>query len=383
MICENSKRSIKLFNDISALYWVEKIGLDEFREKTESTDCVILVDCNISSKESIMKLKEIIKETKSGHKILFLIDGYNVLQTVQSEALGGSRVASKAIPTGRLVKVIGEMMREIHGPEGGDAPSDMKHVLDYTTLINQEVVSISLAGKRLPKKAIEAVADQIIKTIKKHGLESWLEAVTHYHRHTHRHCMMVTGLAIAFGQHLQLAEEDIRLLAVAGLLHDIGKSRIPIRVLEKTGELTDEESDLVQRHPAFSYDILKRDGQFSPIIANAAAQHHEYLDGSGYPQGLSGRQINPLVRMLTIVDIYANLTEARTGKEADSAHLAYQKLGEMDRQLDKKMLTHFRPVVLSDNFVPVRRPKLTDRDHMPPTLSVNRSPLDRAAINAA
>ena len=112
-----------------------------------------------------------------------------------------------------------------------------------------------------------------------------------------------------------LPTDALRRLAVAGLLHDIGKLQIPADILRKPGPLTDEEYRTIQTHPQAGADLLAHLGSFDEEIPIVLA-HHERLDGHGYPHGLTGEQIPLEARILSICDVFDALTKARPYREA-------------------------------------------------------------------
>jgi putative nucleotidyltransferase with HDIG domain len=147
------------------------------------------------------------------------------------------------------------------------------------------------------------------------GYVSSLKSDMHGHDpSTLKHSESVAALAIAVGEQLALPPDALRRLAVAGLLHDIGKLRIPPAILNKPGTLTDEEYATIKTHPRAGADILRNVGSFDEEIPIVLA-HHERLDGKGYPHGLSGGQIPLEARILSICDVYDALTSWRAYRE--------------------------------------------------------------------
>lgn len=127
---------------------------------------------------------------------------------------------------------------------------------------------------------------------------------------TYVHSMNVALICNIFAHWLRMNEDEIKLATVCGLLHDIGKTKMPARVLGKPGKLTEWEYNLIKTHPKEGYDILQR----FPIddhIKNAALMHHERCDGTGYPFGLTASQIDPYARLVAIADVYDAMTCAR------------------------------------------------------------------------
>ena len=134
----------------------------------------------------------------------------------------------------------------------------------------------------------------------------------------------VSKLACAIAKKMGLTENRIEGIRIASLLHDIGKLNIPAEILSKPGGLTDIEYKLMQTHPQFGFEIL-RTINFPWPVALTILQHHERMDGSGYPQGLSGKDIVLEARILGIADVV----------EAMSSHRPYRAALGMDKALDE------------------------------------------------
>ena len=135
---------------------------------------------------------------------------------------------------------------------------------------------------------------------------------------TYRHSRCVAEIAVAIGGALDLDPDELRRLAPAGLLHDIGKLGVSNRILDKPGRLTSEEWDAVRRHPELTFRILSRVSAFSDV-AEMAASHHERLDGTGYHRGLTGEQLDQPARILAVADVCEALSAERPYRPALSA----------------------------------------------------------------
>ncbi|MCI8495089.1 MAG: HD-GYP domain-containing protein [Lachnospiraceae bacterium] len=125
------------------------------------------------------------------------------------------------------------------------------------------------------------------------------------------HCLNVALIARRMGKWLRFSREELNILTLCGLFHDIGKTSIPDEILNKPEKYTDEEFTLIKQHPLFGYKLLKK----LPIddrIKKAALQHHERCDGSGYPQGLLENSIDDYAEIIAIADVYDATTAARS-----------------------------------------------------------------------
>lgn len=131
-----------------------------------------------------------------------------------------------------------------------------------------------------------------------------------YDDSTFAHSMNVALLSNVFAHWLNYNPEDIKLATIAGLMHDIGKLKIPGDIIKKPARLTDEELVVVKTHPIEGYMILQN-YSINPHIKNAALMHHEKCDGSGYPMGLKAEDIDKFAKLISIVDVYDAMTSAR------------------------------------------------------------------------
>lgn len=175
----------------------------------------------------------------------------------------------------------------------------------------------------------------------------------------YQHSMSVAMINGLMAKWLKLSKTDSERLILAGLLHDIGKIKIPIPILDKPDVLTEEEFRIIKLHPLFSVDLLKDAGLGDEEICAAVRGHHEKMNGAGYPDGLVGSQLSLFTKITTISDIYDAMVAKRTYKEAVSPlevlHLfGMQKYSELDIELVETFLDMMteefkgKRVILSD-----------------------------------
>lgn len=142
------------------------------------------------------------------------------------------------------------------------------------------------------------------------NLLDMLHCMREYDDATYVHCMNVALICNVMARWLRFSEDQIRGVTTAGLLHDIGKTRIPDEIIKKPSKLTPEEYAIVQRHPQEGYEMLKT-SKLDPEILNAVLMHHERCDGTGYPLRLMRNQIPMYARIVSIADVYDAMTSAR------------------------------------------------------------------------
>ena len=122
--------------------------------------------------------------------------------------------------------------------------------------------------------------------------------------------------AVQVGDELGLPATRLRTLAIGGLVHDVGKLSVPDEILKKPGALTDQEFAVVRRHADWGVGVLRSVGGFSDGVLHLVREHHERLDGSGYPQGLRAAEISVDVRILAVCDVYDALVSTRVYRAA-------------------------------------------------------------------
>jgi putative two-component system response regulator len=185
-------------------------------------------------------------------------------------------------------------------------------------------------------------------------LFSMARAIEAKDSYTQGHVERVSRLAVRLGEHLDLADEEIDSLRKGGILHDIGKIGVPDKILNKAGPLTTEERSIIRMHPGQGAKIcekLKSIKGAIPVIRH----HHERLDGTGYPDHLSGEEIPLLARIMTIVDIYDALTTTRSYRKRLPPEVALEIMWDETKKgwWDRRVLTEFEAMLRNkDNPVP-------------------------------
>ena len=175
---------------------------------------------------------------------------------------------------------------------------------------------------------MEQCADLLVRDImtKKKNLVQITDIRLH-DSYTFSHSVNVAVLATMLGNLCGYSKSKLQVITLGGLLHDIGKLAVPTPILNKTSSLTADEFKIIRRHPSEGRKILKElNSPNASILAIIAAQHHEHLDGSGYPNHIRGKSIHPYSRITAIADVYDALTSARSYKRAYKPNVVYQMM---------------------------------------------------------
>lgn len=187
------------------------------------------------------------------------------------------------------------------------------------------------------------VVDEISESVARHptALLS-LARLKQADEYTYMHSVAVGALMVSLARQLKMDEQSVREAGLAGLLHDVGKISINEEVLNKPSSLTDEEFAQIRLHPQYGARILQRShSMISTAVYNACLQHHEKIDGSGYPYRLKKEQISMLARMTTVCDVYDAVTSDRPYKKGWGPAEAIQRMAQWQGHFDRYIFQAF------------------------------------------
>lgn len=159
--------------------------------------------------------------------------------------------------------------------------------------------------------------------------------------YTFKHSVDVATISMILAKQQGLSKTEIYEIGLSGLLHDVGKTEVPLEILNKPGRLDDEEFAVMKQHSVFGYNIVKNRREFNAAISLGVLQHHEKINGRGYPLGLTADEISPYAKILTVADIYDALITERPYKSAFSQRDAVEMIMSMTGEVDMKAMKSF------------------------------------------
>ena len=180
----------------------------------------------------------------------------------------------------------------------------------------KSVVNELAAGKPLNAAKINSISDTVYSGIyDSTNILKILSRAKEFDEYTYTHSLNVAFYSMLIGKWLRLGEESIREIIKAGLLHDIGKTKVPLEILNKKTKLHDEEFEIIKNHTLYGYDLSISSNCFTERVCNAVLSHHEREDGSGYPFGIIGKQIDIFTKIIAVADVYDAMTSDRLYKK--------------------------------------------------------------------
>lgn len=195
-----------------------------------------------------------------------------------------------------------------------------------------EMFSDARMGRAIQVEQARALVEEISNSVLRqpHALIS-LARLKNADEYTYMHSVAVCALMIALARQLNIDEEMVREAGFAGLLHDLGKVGIPMKVLNKPGKLTDAEFSVVKSHPEVGARILMENYDVSPMVLDVCLHHHEKVDGTGYPHGLKGNTISLFAKMGAVCDVYDAITSNRPYKKGWAPADSIRKMAEWSK----------------------------------------------------
>ncbi|MEW5726505.1 MAG: HD domain-containing phosphohydrolase [Pseudomonadota bacterium] len=283
--------------------------------------------------------------------------GVHVICTTQAggseHAAGPDAWLEKPFRRSTLLKTISALVnRSVEQKWEGLKPGH-RDVLRNTVDVFNGISDLIERGEPLEYRAVNDACAPLVEAVSNNDYKLILQSVRGHDNYSYVHSLRVATLLSLFGYTIGLPKTDLQLLASGGLDHDIGKMSIPHEVLNKPGKLTPEEWGVMKSHVPRSVDHLLHSDVPRGVIT-IASQHHEKLNGAGYPAGLKGSELNELARMASIVDVFSALTDRRVYKPPMAPEQALALMSDqMGSELDMGLLKLFRGMLLeaaSDSF---------------------------------
>ena len=256
-----------------------------------------------------------------------------------SEPVAAPAIAPEVPPVAAPVPLVGT------APGAAlSCPQEMAQASAVSAHAKQEVARLFQdvrLGQAIELSEVATVVEQISASVLRHptALIS-LTRLRTADEYTYIHSVSVCALMTAVARQMELPADQVQLAGQAGLLHDVGKMRTPLEVLNKPGKLTEAEFAVMQRHPAEGVVLLRQWGAPAEVV-DVCLHHHEKFDGSGYPHGLAGTQISLLSRIAAVCDVYDAISSTRPYKTAWSPAEAIRRMAEWKGHFDPRVFQAF------------------------------------------
>ena len=246
-----------------------------------------------------------------------------------------------------LIKTITALVNKNVEAQWEKLPEREKTTLKGTVEVFNNISDFIAAGEEVPFSSVQEACGPLVDAVSNNDFKGILNGVKQHDNYSYVHSLRVATLLSLFGHTLGLTKDDQLMLASGGMLHDVGKMSIPHEVLNKPGRLTEAEFVVMKSHVTETVKFLEITPDMPKPVMIIAGQHHEKLDGTGYPYGLKGGELNDLARMASIVDVFSALTDRRVYKPPMEAEVALGIMTEqMKNHLDQHFVAMFRQMLM-------------------------------------
>ncbi len=265
------------------------------------------------------------------------------MQTWGKESTGKKHLVSNEVTSKSNRENQGLTSAELERQEFYDELRLAKAHYDKThEYIERALEDVRLGRAVDTKAARKLVSDLAESIVRNYSALVWLTNLKERDEYTTTHCINVCILTLSFGRCLGLKRGLLNSAGLGALLHDLGKMKVPLDVLNKPGKLTKDEFEVMKSHPLHGFDLLKGEEGLNDEVLKIVRSHHERINGGGYPDGLSEQQISKLTRMVSIVDVYDAVTSDRVYHDGMPAHEAVKLMYNWaPRNFDQKLIEVF------------------------------------------
>ena len=262
-------------------------------------------------------------------------------------AAGTDKLLLKPYRRSALVACVSGILNQQVEEKWEHLPEVQKKALKGTVETFNKISDVIAHGEALPFGMVTDSCRPLVEAINNNDFKAILDGVRYHDNYSYAHSMRVATLLSLFGRSAGLKGKQQEILAGGGLLHDAGKMSIPHEVLNKPGRLDEAEFEVMKSHVGHTMHFLDACADIHPSVRIIASQHHEKMDGTGYPNGLKGDQLNELARMAAIVDVFSALTDRRVYKPPmDPVEALNIMSGPMRNHLDQYRVGLFREMLL-------------------------------------
>ena len=237
--------------------------------------------------------------------------------------------------SGAEVLVVAEVAQRAEAPKPASMSEELQRAAMICAKARHAVVSMFQEvrmGNAISAEAASELVEEISSSVLRNpGALISLARLKTADDYTYMHSVAVCGLMVSLARQLGLDEKEVREAGMAGLMHDLGKAVMPMAVLNKPGKLTDDEFRVIKSHPVEGHRLLLEGKSASAIVLDVCLHHHEKVDGSGYPDRLTGDEISVFAKMGAVCDVYDAITSNRPYKAGWDPAESIRKMTEWSK----------------------------------------------------
>ncbi|MDH5723084.1 MAG: HD-GYP domain-containing protein [Alphaproteobacteria bacterium] len=350
IIDSNDKHRAMLSDALSPFYEVKTWDdvWKALKDIAEKPPAVILVASSVSPGSPLHCIKQLRKiVTLDDRPILYLAAEQGSGKTLVDIKEAGAQSYMKApINFGELKDFVSKNLNAGIERDWEALPDLQRDALKNSVNVFNGIADSLMTGEPVSFTDVKDNCKPLVEAIGNNEFKGILDGVRNHDDYTYAHSMRVATMLSLLGHAAGFSEPEQLMLASGGLLHDVGKMEIPLDILNKPGRLDEEEYEIIKSHVPKTIDYLNASDSIPKAVFVIAEQHHEKIDGTGYPHNLAGKQLNELARMAAVVDVFSALTDRRVYKPPMEAEKAFGIMTDgMSNHLDQNYVQMFRGIL--------------------------------------
>lgn len=288
------------------------------------------------------------------------LPGMKIAETIYNE-YGASIISENTILDMHLIKKLenlGHDKIKIFSNDKNASISNDSEIFkaEYSEKISniKEVLHDISVGKSICIETVKSISDSMVVRINENrDIVNCLKQIGSVDEYTYTHSVNVSMLSMLIGKWMKYDLRKIKHLTLAGLVHDIGKCKVPLEIINKASQLSMEEFEEIKKHSVYGYRLLQNMPEISNDVKMGVLMHHEREDGSGYPAGAKGQQIHEFAKIIAVADIYDAMTSNRPYKEKESPFDVFEimenkSFGVLDPKVISVFLNNLAAYYLGD-----------------------------------
>jgi len=281
--------------------------------------------------------------------IIFTVMGAQESWITEANKVTGLKCLEKPYQTSQLLSTISDQINAHTESQWDEIEPVQQQALKKTLSFFNSIAGKIMSGEAVEYSELTDSCEPPVEAVSNKNYQDILRSIREHDNYTYVHSMRAATFLCAFGQSIGIPDSDLLTLSTGGLMLDVGKNYIPYELLNKSTPLEAHEYEVIKEHVLYGASFLNQMDDIPKGVSIIAEQHHEKIDGTGYPHNLKGSQLNNLARMAAIVDIFCALTDRRTYKQALSPQKALATMVGMEGHLDRRLLMSFGEMLLADH----------------------------------
>lgn len=346
---DKMRRGLMSFYDIRAFKDPSR-ALDEM---IRNMPILLIVSCDVHPEKPDRYIEKIRSYPDfKDMRIIYIASSETDEHIETTKHAGADTYVTKPYPVSVLLQTITKQLNKNIEHTWEALPETPRKALRQSVDMFHDIADVLMSGDSVSFKSIKKDCQPLVDVIQSQDFDSILEGVKNHDDYTYAHSMRVATFLSLLGHEAGFKNDEQLILASGGLLHDVGKMMIPHHILNKPGRLTEDEFEIIKTHVPETIEYLKRAGDIPKPVFIIAEQHHEKIDGTGYPYGLKGKELNELARMAAVVDVFSALTDRRVYKAPMAMDKALTIMREeMVTHLDQKYVKMFESIVRDSDVI--------------------------------